>query len=410
MWNLIKAYLGIRTVRSSICEGNRTEKWLTDIKFVEDELPKRHKNLFFELSEASFYRQIKHIRSNIENLSDDEIKVLLFELVAGIKDGHSVLYLKHKNQYPLRFYYFDDGIYLTQSTDEYAEFIGSELIAIGGHDITEVANRLTKCVSADNHQQFKNRFSNYLVVPEILKGLGLANDQAEFTFKNDRQIFSIILEPCPIDTLELKLISNMLHLSNQTKNYWYQLNNKENYVYFQYNSCMKDNTQSFKAFNKEMFQAIDKNNIQQIIVDMRHNGGGASWIINPFFRALRKRPHLNNPKKLFVIIGRQTFSSALMNTIRFMKKTNATLAGEETGGAPNGYGEIMFLKLMNANIQVVYSTQYFKQLDEELNCIEPAIKVPNLSKNYFEDRDCVLIEIEKAIKSRDTEEIKEYTN
>lgn len=153
---------------------------------------------------------------------------------------------------------------------------------------------------------------------------------------------------------------------------------------------MNDKAQRFKKFNKALFNLIDQKGVEKIIVDIRHNLGGASWIVSPFFRALKKRPHLNKSNKLYVIIGRKTFSSAMMCTIRFMKKTHATLAGEGTGATPNGYGELFNLKLMNTGYTLYYSTQYFKQLDEDINCIEPALAIASHAADYFNNHDEVL--------------------
>lgn len=42
----------------------------------------------------------------------------------------------------------------------------------------EVIHRIQPCVSADNHQQIKNWLMDYLLMPEVLKGLNIVKDQA----------------------------------------------------------------------------------------------------------------------------------------------------------------------------------------------------------------------------------------
>lgn len=73
MWTTIRAYLGLRTTKNKVCRGSRIDKWIADIKFIEKELPNRHKNLFFKLDEKDFYRQINYLKNNLERLQDDEI-------------------------------------------------------------------------------------------------------------------------------------------------------------------------------------------------------------------------------------------------------------------------------------------------------------------------------------------------
>lgn len=396
MINLIKSYTGFNKVKSKIINGTRDEKWVYDLETVKKQLPKGHKNLFFKSDETSFYTDIQYIIDNVSNLSDEEIKVLLMKLVAGVNDGHSVVLPGHKEEYPLRYYFFDDGVYLIKANKTYESFIGGELLSVNGHCISEVIKRLESCTSADNYQQKKNRMAYYLYCPLILQGLDLVKDELTLVFKVGNEEKSVQVKSCLKDDYELIEGLKMTHNSFLSKNYWYESHKEENFMYFQYNSCMRDKEKPFKNTVNKMFNEMDEHKIDNLIVDVRHNGGGMSWIIRPLFKGIKERPHLNQKDNLFLIIGRRTFSSALMNTIKFMNKTNATLVGENTGGAPNGYGELHFLKLMNTGVEIPYSTQYFKQVKEDIQYISPDIEVKNLASDYYEGRD-MAIEVIKSI-------------
>jgi hypothetical protein len=75
---------------------------------------------------------------------------------------------------------------------------------------------------------------------------------------------------------------------------------------------------------------------------MRQNGGGDFFVgRKDLIKPLKERPAINQKGKLFVLIGRQTFSAARVNAIDFRKDTNAILVGEPIGERPNSYSRIL---------------------------------------------------------------------
>ena len=97
---------------------------------------------------------------------------------------------------------------------------------------------------------------------------------------------------------------------------------------------------------------------------------------------LSKNKDANKRNKLFVIVGRDTFSPALLNVYILKNKTNAIFIGEPTGGKPNCFGEVKYLELKKSGLYVRYSTKYYHLIenDEELSFV-PDI----LSKVSFND-------------------------
>ncbi len=108
---------------------------------------------------------------------------------------------------------------------------------------------------------------------------------------------------------------------------------------------------SFKEFEKQVFQSIRKQDIDILVFDMRFNSGGNSRQGTKFIEKLSKTK-LNGTGKIYVLIGRQTFSSAILNTLDFIKLTDAVLVGEGTGGRPNHYGEVKRLVLPESNLRL----------------------------------------------------------
>jgi C-terminal processing protease CtpA/Prc len=109
----------------------------------------------------------------------------------------------------------------------------------------------------------------------------------------------------------------------------------------------------------EVFDLVDRDPSTRLVLDVRFNGGGNEAILAPFIDAIKARQSLNTKGRLFVIIGRGTYSSALQNAITLRQETNAILVGEPTGGKPNHYGEVRRFRLPNVGLQIQYSTRYW---------------------------------------------------
>ena len=123
---------------------------------------------------------------------------------------------------------------------------------------------------------------------------------------------------------------------------------------------------------KALFTFITKNPTTRLIIDMRQNSGGDFFegrkhLVEP----LKRHATLNQKGRLFVIVGRQTFSAAMVNAIDFRKETNAILVGEPIGERPNSYSENDEMTLPNSRIVVSYSTRYYKFVDEDVPAVAP---------------------------------------
>ena len=159
---------------------------------------------------------------------------------------------------------------------------------------------------------------------------------------------------------------------------------------------MKD--YSFSEFTKDVFNTVDSKKPKAMVVDLRDNGGGNSMIFNPFISEIKKRSALNNKDSLYVIIGRRTFSSAILNAMDLKQKTNATLIGEATGGRPNHFGEVKVLHLSNVDLDIQYSSNYFKTTDEDTDSLYPDVETPLKAASYFKGQDDCLNYILYALK------------
>ncbi|MCM1988426.1 hypothetical protein [Oceanirhabdus seepicola] len=377
--------------------GDRDAKWLADIEFISKQLPKNHKNLFFKVEEEEFLANVKSIKEKIPTLTDDEMIVEVSRLIASIGDSHTSFVFNSEESYPLKFYYFNDGIYLLDSVPEYSEYIGFKLKGINGKSVEAIIELFRPIIPHENESWFKRKFAKYIILTEFLNGLKITDSETvKFIFmdKNGNEE-SVEVKPSQwgLQNGSADKSEKMLYLKNSEKNYWYEFLEEEKLLYFQYNVCYNMKGKSFSDFNNELFDFIDNNSINKFVIDLRNNGGGSALILDPFFAELKKRKSLDHHEKLFVIVGRNTFSSAIQNTLKFENETNATFIGEPTGAKPNHYGEVQRLKLSNTNTETSYSTQYFEPLSEDIDSFVPDIIVEPNADDYFNNIDSVMVRI-----------------
>jgi C-terminal processing protease CtpA/Prc len=200
------------------------------------------------------------------------------------------------------------------------------------------------------------------------------------------------------DWSKLKLPISMTPHSTK---YWFEYDEPNRAIYVRYDSCVDDPKYPFAQFSKELMSAIDSKKPTKVIFDLRNNSGGDSRVAEPLINALRDNKTVNEKGKLFVLIGRATFSSAQMNAQQFRDRTHATLVGEPTGQKPNAFGEIKNFTLPNSGLIVQYSTKQFRQSEKDEPSMIPDEMVEPTSEEFFGGRDVVLEKVLAPLPGRE---------
>lgn len=382
----------------------RDARWQQDLDYYADQLPRLHKDLYHAVDQATWKAAVAELSADISSLTDEEIIIRFMELTAMIGDGHTTvglhrLYNEPFNfrTYPIGLKWYPDGWYVFGGLPEYREMFGARVLAIDGTSIDEADDRVESVISYDNEMQLRSKAGMYLTIPEVLEGLGLISqaDSVVLTVETlDGEEMDVTVSAENREALQDAVSvteffgeGNVpLALEREDEWYWYEYLPESEVVYFQYDRCGNMKDLRFRDFNEEMFQFIDDHDVETIIVDLRYNGGGNSLVLRPFLKALEERPDLD----VTTLIGRQTFSSALMNAIQ-LDEAGATLIGEPTGGRPNHYGEVRPFRLPNSGLPIFYATRYFRELeDRDPASLEPDIAVDPTIEDQLAGRDAVL--------------------
>ncbi|MES2766306.1 MAG: hypothetical protein V4642_10575 [Bacteroidota bacterium] len=384
------------------CSGafaqTRDDNWRDDISAFKNNLTGRHIDLFKKLSKSDFDKNIAELTQKIPQLQDYEISIELMRILAKIGDSHTNISPWQAGifrQYPLQFTVFKDGVFVTAASDE--RLLKARLVAINSFKIGDVLKKLETLIPHENSQRVKAIVNILLQTPEVLKALSIVGnmESAEFSFEKAGESFTEHIQP-QIENIVLKSSLDELgakipaYQQNDAAPYWFGYFEDTRTMYVQYNSCVEMPEKSFKNFIDEVFAFAENRGARKFVLDLRNNAGGDSRIIHPMVSALKKSAVFNRRGKLFVIIGEQTFSSAVLNLALLQDNTQALFVGEATGGAPNHFGEVKTFSLPNSALKITYSTKFLKTSQTSANTFSPDIPADRSSSDYFSGRDAAL--------------------
>ncbi len=379
-------------------ESSRDERWRADLDFLVRELPSRHPNLFTRVTREQWLASADDLRSRIADLRDHQVQAGLARLVASGADAHtsmSAIPVSGARNISLRFYWFSNGLFVTHGAPQFARALGKRVVRIGSFPVEEALEMVKPFISHENDQWLKQQSPAYLRSADVLHSAGVipTNDRVPYTFVDgDGTEFALTIgtgEIAIVPARQLARPLNPLFERNADLNYWFDYLAEKRALYVKYNRCAESPRLSMAEFTREVIAFIESNPVESLLLDMRNNSGGNSAVIQPRASALNQaalRGVLPLARPPFIIIGRQTFSSGMLNALDF-KSQGAALLGEPTGGKPYGYGEVLTFNLPNSGLLVQHSTRLFRIGSPDDPYLRPDVTVPLTSAAYFAERD-----------------------
>ncbi|UCE41052.1 MAG: hypothetical protein JSV17_16690 [Candidatus Aminicenantes bacterium] len=186
----------------------------------------------------------------------------------------------------------------------------------------------------------------------------------------------------------------MKHLDGN-HNYWFEHDKEHKAIYMQFNLVIHQQDESFDAFYTRMFKYIDNNakSIDKFILDLRFNSGGNGLMVLPFMNEIIKRDKINRLGHLYTLIGRRSFSAAVLLVAEMMLHTKTLLVGEPAGAAQNMFSDIVNSgSLPNCGATLFISSEYFNITwpANKNYIIPPHFPAPFSSSDFFSGKDPAL--------------------
>ena len=383
----------------------------SDVRTLAAQMQSTHPDLFHTISQAAFGAEVEGVVHRLPALNADQLLTELMRLVAlpGERDGHTGIFpfdgghARSLHLYPVYLYEFSDGLFVTAEVGKRG-LVGRRVVAIGGVPVEQVLERVSPLVPHDNEWSMRSLRPEYAVVAEVLHGLGVAPSTGPLTFTlaaPDGSTSDVALEPVtarsyvaalrplfhPIHLGGLPRRAAPLYLAKRRLNRWMRTLDRKQTVYAAYNLTLGYTGD----FARKLRRLASRPRVRRVILDLRHNPGGNNTTYGPLLEALRSR-RINRPGRLFVLIGRATFSAAGNFAAEIDMRTRARFVGEPTGGSPNQYGDATSFRLPATGWNVHIATMHTVRTrsDDPRLATEPDMPVALSSADFLAGRDPVL--------------------
>ncbi len=338
---------------------SRTEGWRYDLWLFDRELKRIHYDPFRVYGRVEFERIVRNLNRRIPSLTDAQIMLELMKLAVMAGDGHTNIRpnqaLWGSKRLPIQMFWFQEGLFITAADPRFGDLAGARVLDIAGKTPEDLMRLVDPLISRDNAMGPLAIGPGYLRIPILLEGLGLQKgaDQVQIRVRDSKGVDrSVALPGDSADPTEAWVTARKdagapdpLYLKNRQTPYWYAFLADSKVLYFQYNSVRNAGNETFAAFCKRMFEFVETAEVEKFVVDIRWNGGGNSFLNQPLVHGLVRSAKINQPGKLFVITGRNTFSAAMNCATDIEMNTQAMFVGEPTGASPNFIGETVRITL-----------------------------------------------------------------
>ena len=384
-----------------------------DLDYLYNRIEEVHPNIYFHRSKEEAHKQISEIKDKLnkkDKWSDIELYRLFAPFVSSFKDGHTGLLIWDQfNEYynnggkifPLDIKIIDNEVLVYKNYTDHKINKGTKILAINDIPIDDIISRFEKSISSENvgfsNAKIERSFPIYLWV--------------HYDFENNS--YNVKLKDY-IKTYKLEVNG----VTQDKRNNNQEQDDRENWsldfpiegtAYLTVNTFDGSLIDEFKKDMDLYFEEINNKNIEALFIDISENGGGNTdlakylfeyiydkpynlfkevrvkqskyaakqkfdFITNVYYN-LRKnedglvifKPEKSRPKeiknrfdgKIYVVVSNYTFSTAVDFAAMVKDHDAGVIMGENTGGLPSTYGDIIRDELPNSELGLGISYKYF---------------------------------------------------
>jgi hypothetical protein len=395
-------------------------QWYSDLDSMISFMLETHPDLLSKTPEQIFTNEINQLKTSIHELTDYEIITRFNKLVSLANDGHSLFMGSNLSDkyFPVRIEPFSDGYYVTSVSKEFAGIYRARVTKIGKFNSDKAFEIISSVTSGDNYYSKLYWTTRNLTMSSILKGSGIIDSPDLLALEivdktNTLQTISLKANEYPfeedpfhlwfwqknavpatnyINLLTESTVNPPQRLKNSMKPYWFEYIRENKTLYFCFNSCENDTDKPFNDFIKSLWQTVDTEKPEKLIIDLRNNLGGTNSYLQPLIHGIICHNEINKRGHLFVMTSRKTFSAAMHCATWIERNAQPIFVGEPTGAGSNHCADPNLYILPNSKLMLMVSTTYWQNgwPWDKREWIEPEIRFDVTSQEYFDGKDKAL--------------------
>lgn len=370
-----------------------------DITALYEELTIRHPDFFNAVSRQEAGRIVASLEAESAAYDRVEYWYALEKVAAIAHDSHTQVALDAQvltsmHFLPIGFDLFDEGLAIVWAGAGYEELLGQTVDTVCGLDLDGLLALAGDMIGNDNEVHLtQSLLDNHLVFHEFYETLSLVDEGEDITIAlSDGRIIDIpALSFDEWAAMERKILQEAIPPTlNPASPYSAMLLDDPEALLVNYHSCVDWSAMPMADFALRVEDLVRQEGFTKVIIDLRYNAGGDSSVINPLVDAL-ERIRDERGLEVFVLIGEDSFSSAILNALTLRDRLGAILVGRPTGGSVSHFGELQSFVLPDTGLTCWYSTKWFD--NGEKGPLMPDIYTPRHIEDYRTGRDGALVQL-----------------
>ena len=385
-------------------------EWRADLQLLAKEFPARHPAPFLNITRVQWDSAVASLDRRLPTLDQDQTLVAFFQLVALPGDAHTTVQpnpARPLHYFPIELYSFEDGLFIRRADSAHAALVGARVVRFGNASADEAMSRVATIVPHENDWWVRAWGPFWLTAVEMVHGLGLTANPERLRLVVDRggRRDTLFVSPAgrmahgeggAVDMsrwVSMRTASAPLSEARPGNLFWWTWLPDSRTLYVSLRGVVPvPNSATNRSQWNQVFALADSLQPARVVLDIRDNMGGNGALNRYPVQQVLRRPWLDRPDRLFVIIGRRTFSAGQQFANLLEAWTQATFVGEPTGQQPSQYGDHLPLELPNSHLTVMISTVFHQAPDEfdRREFIPPDAYSPLTSEAYRNGQDPAL--------------------
>lgn len=397
--------------------GPTVAEWRADLAELVSHVHANHRNAFHTIDSIEWAEAIATLDNRIPQLTPNAIVGELAKLLALIGDGHTRLTLPLNSTnlgfrqghtpdpapaagvprfgtLPVRFADMAEGIHVVSATVEHEALIGARVVEVAGRAVEEAITALHPFVAHDTPAGLRFHATKLLAVPALLAEAQLTGetDRLVLTLEAGGEAWEEVVDVVEFDTSPVWIEPERFSHRQDEDPYFAIDETQDGALIVQVLQINDSPTETLGGFSRRLSQAIERNDPDKIILDLRYCHGGDQSLARGFVLPLVRWSKSSASGHVFALVGPETFSAAVNLASRLEEWTQITFVGEPLGSGPSHYSSSDREVLDHSNLVVRVSTGYFVGWtgSEWRETVEIGLPVKDSIADFLEGRDTAL--------------------